>query len=62
MKTESKTRGYVVYDTEDSSWSRDGMTAAEAIALCEERNTANSRRGDRYAVVTAEEFEDIRRN
>jgi len=51
----------VVYDTQDSSWYRDGMTKAEATALCLERNSANSRDGGRYAITTAEDFEEVRK-
>jgi len=49
-------QSYVVYDTQDSSWYRDGLSESEARALCDERNSENSRRGLRYAVATASEF------
>lgn len=51
---------YIVYDTQDSSWYRDGLTLEDARALCAERNRENSRTGDRYAVVTVAMFEAIR--
>jgi hypothetical protein len=48
---------YTVYDTQDSSWNRDGLTEPAARELLAERNRENSRHGDRYAMLTDAEFE-----
>lgn len=50
------TTTYTVYDTQDSSWRRDGLTEAEARELLAERNRENSRHGDRYAMLADAEF------
>jgi hypothetical protein len=47
---------YTVYDAEDSSWHRTGLSAADARELLAERNRENSKYGDRYYMVTDAEF------
>lgn len=47
------TLGFVVFDTEDSSWFRDGLSEKDALELVAERNRENSKFGDRYQMVNS---------
>lgn len=51
---------YTVYDSQDSAWFRSSLTEADARELAAERNCENSRYGDRYEMVTDEEFVVLR--
>ena len=51
---------YTVYDSEDSSWYRSGLSLQEATELSDDRD--NGGRYDRHMIVTDADFDKIQSN
>jgi hypothetical protein len=51
---------YTVYDSEDSSWYRNGLSLQEATELRDDRD--NNGRYDRHMIVTDADFDKIQSN